>query len=822
MRGACLSVRVLARRPFTVLLAFLTALAGLLVATFYLGQRTALEQSDRQLDPHHAVFRLEGRMPIKEWRQYHFTELPGPLAAVIAAAADDRLVAISRYYEDREGQWRLASAEASGSEARAVRLGFADPAIARIIPFPRLLPSSAADVRLEPAGVWITEQTARRLFGTADALGRTLLLSGPATQRGALTVTAVLRDHDPLSHFQFDALVAIRPHLSPDLPPYPERWQSAGMEIFVRLARPADEKGATRLIRSLLHAAPEVEWSDGSRVRVSDFAIEARSLWGLDFFTPQGDGSPNPVKGHLALAGVFVWGLLALAIATSFWSHAASLLGRDRFLATLSLMGRSPAGHVAQLAIEAAVVWLGAAVAAMISHELLAPGLVDSGLLFVRGRLAPGLLLPVTAGAALLGGALFAMALTAQMKVAPLVLRLQPAFGGGGSVWGRHARSFLLFCQFAFMIFALYAALTFHRQWKILVDSDPGFSWKEIAVIENAYEAYGAREAFLAELRRLPGVVAVSQSEFAPPSAPTNVWKFRAPGSERRFELLMNPVDPEFARVFDVRMLAGRFFDPRHGGDLVADYRASRNVVITDAARRLLGFPDPQAAIGRQIAIDGAGRRPDVPVTIIGVASDMALQGMHKGFAPRIFFAVPGAGGKVALRIHTGDFRHIATLVQTVWNKFAPQAPFVFYPVSVRWQAAAHNEHRLALEVSLVVFVMAVLAVGGLIASAVLELRRRLREYALRKVLGASSWRLAGFAFMKLARPALVGIIAACPIAWLVLAGWLEQFPLRWTPSGIGDLMWPLVAAGGAIVLALSWHVLRAARLQPAEALRFE
>jgi putative ABC transport system permease protein len=66
-----------------------------------------------------------------------------------------------------------------------------------------------------------------------------------------------------------------------------------------------------------------------------------------------------------------------------------------------------------------------------------------------------------------------------------------------------------------------------------------------------------------------------------------------------------------------------------------------------------------------------------------------------------------------------------------------------------------------------------------------------------------------------------VAFVAGAPLAWVAANGWLERFAYRVDLS-----VWPFLAAGaGAFVvavLAVSTQALRAAQVDPAEALRLE
>jgi putative ABC transport system permease protein len=66
-----------------------------------------------------------------------------------------------------------------------------------------------------------------------------------------------------------------------------------------------------------------------------------------------------------------------------------------------------------------------------------------------------------------------------------------------------------------------------------------------------------------------------------------------------------------------------------------------------------------------------------------------------------------------------------------------------------------------------------------------------------------------------------IAVVLATPLAWWIMNRWLQDFAFRI------DIEWWMFAAVGATALAIalgtvSWHVWRAARANPVEALRAE
>ena len=67
----------------------------------------------------------------------------------------------------------------------------------------------------------------------------------------------------------------------------------------------------------------------------------------------------------------------------------------------------------------------------------------------------------------------------------------------------------------------------------------------------------------------------------------------------------------------------------------------------------------------------------------------------------------------------------------------------------------------------------------------------------------------------------MIAVVIAAPVAWLLLSRWLEDFTYQITMSIVPVMLSGLYSLAIA-ALTVSYHTLRAARLNPADALRSE
>ena len=106
----------------------------------------------------------------------------------------------------------------------------------------------------------------------------------------------------------------------------------------------------------------------------------------------------------------------------------------------------------------------------------------------------------------------------------------------------------------------------------------------------------------------------------------------------------------------------------------------------------------------------------------------------------------------------------------------------------------------------------------GLYGIAVFNVRRRLFEIGVRKVLGATAQQVTRLLVLQFLRPVLIANLIAWPVAWWVMRGWLSGFDRRISLSPLYFALTALIVLTLATLTTLL-QIRRGARSAPAIAL---
>ncbi len=224
------------------------------------------------------------------------------------------------------------------------------------------------------------------------------------------------------------------------------------------------------------------------------------------------------------------------------------------------------------------------------------------------------------AAAALLAGAYPALVLA---RARPLyALKAHDAHGGRRSV-----AALLVGVQFAVASFLLIAIFVMQQQAADLRRTGLAAATDPLIMITNTSAFTGVESASLElELRALPSVKAVAGMSSPPwgdtPTV-TLMTNSRDPSSLR--SVVLNGVDFEFFATMNVRLIAGRVFDPARAerGLFQFDVNDPSSVVIDDAFAREIGFAEPARALDELVYLPVADTFQ--PARIIGVVENRPL-----------------------------------------------------------------------------------------------------------------------------------------------------------------------------------------------------
>jgi putative ABC transport system permease protein len=173
------------------------------------------------------------------------------------------------------------------------------------------------------------------------------------------------------------------------------------------------------------------------------------------------------------------------------------------------------------------------------------------------------------------------------------------------------------------------------------------------------------------------------------------------------------------------------------------------------------------------------------------------------------------------VRIDANNTSATLAAMKEKWQDLVPFRPFEASYLTDDLNHLYRSESNQAFLVRGACFLTVLMACLGLIGLAANAAERRTREIGVRKVLGSTVMGIVLLVTRRFVALVALANLAACPIAYYALSQWLDNFVYKI------DLGWQVFALTititlGVAVLAVNAPVIRAARANPVEALRYE
>jgi putative ABC transport system permease protein len=372
-------------------------------------------------------------------------------------------------------------------------------------------------------------------------------------------------------------------------------------------------------------------------------------------------------------------------------------------------------------------------------------------------------------------------------------------------------RTGILVFQFGIANILIIATLVMYSQLYFVRHRQLGYTRQQVLTVKNTRFLGNKLRSFVAEVKKLPGVVNATVSGNLPNTVSPPKGYFRDASGMVTSTVLMGDwrIDADYIPTMQMNLLEGRNFSPVMPTD-------SEAVLINETAARVLGFPHP---LGKLIYTAG---KPPAAHPIIGVVKDFNAASLRDPIDP-IVFSLSDEDAAVAIRIDSKDIPLLLANIRRRYDAFAARAgePFSYSFLDDDFYKLYQADERTS-ELLTVFSVLAILiACFGLFGLVSYAATRRTREIGIRKVLGARMAHVIFLLSQEFGRGVLLAVLIACPVAFWMAQVWLRQFAFR-TP-----LHWWIFALAPLFGIALTLIVVavKASRVwlvNPAGSLRVE
>ena len=377
-------------------------------------------------------------------------------------------------------------------------------------------------------------------------------------------------------------------------------------------------------------------------------------------------------------------------------------------------------------------------------------------------------------------------------------------------------KNLLVTIQFVLSVVLISSTIIIARQLNFINNYDLGYDQANLIYIPLDGEAKNKHEALKQELSGIPGVINISRTSRIPFYGGNSSWGFDWEGKDpdNRVLICSMNVDRNYFETMGIKIAEGSNFPENYNEVLDLEKLPSPKVILNQEAIRRMGIKNP---VGKYFGREGE----DIKGAIAGVTNDFHFESLKRPVEPMLMLPLTSKPGYIIARIDPANFAKTLSDIKTTWAKVLPQSlcKISFFDESL--ERMYNSEIRISGLFRYFSFIAIFISCIGLFGLSLFVIERRKKEIGVRKVNGAKIGEVMFLLNKDFIRWVLIAFVIACPVAWLVMQKWLENFAYK------TSLSWWVFALAGALsviiaVLTVSYQSYKAAVRNPVEALRYE
>lgn len=676
-------------------------------------------------------------------------------------------------------------------------VAFADPSFFEIFNFP-LVKGDKRTVLRDPHSAIITENIAKKYYGDADPVGRTIRLDNKID----FTITGVLKNLPPNTdrksqiYLSYDNLKDRSAWFASD-----SSWSSvySNCMCFIRL-KPSITAAQVNKALPLLSK----KYYEGRDAKITQFKLQP--LTDVHFNKDYDGYVDNKYLWALGFIALF---LIVTACVNFVNLATAQALNRSKEVGIRKVLGSQRAQLFWQFIAETTLITLFALVLAYVmafySLPLLNQLLKSRMELHLLGNIRLILFLTlVTILVIFLSGSYPGLVLARFQPILALKNKISQASIGGFSL-----RRILVVTQFAICQMLIIGSIVIASQMYYSKTIDLGFKKDAIVSLPLPINDKTKMHTLRDQVAAVAGVEKLSLC-YQPPASGSNSntsIKYDTRPEAEHWSINMKSADDQYLSTFNLQLVAGRNCYPSD---------TTREFVVNETVAKKLNLT-PQQLLGHTISINGDGMKGPV----VGVVKDFHNYSLHSQIAPICIMPDYTDYRTLSVKLNMRNSRTALASFEKIWNSVYPE--YFYTPQFLDERIAEFYELDKVLLILVEVFAGVAIFIGclGLYGLVSFMAVRKTKEIGVRKVLGARIGNILWIFGKEFTTLLLIAFAVAAPLGWWVMKVYLRDFEYQ-IKIGAGVFLLAIFFTFLIAALTVGYRSVRSALANPVKSLRTE
>lgn len=656
-----------------------------------------------------------------------------------------------------------------------------------------------------PFSVVFSESLAKRVFGTGDAVGKTIRIAGDMD----LTISGVVKDMPENTHLQFDMLIAFSTMYTviPESWTSNRGWMGPWTYLYIQPGQLENIKAKMPDFQAKFYEgfAPAEELRNEVRVElqpIKDIHLHSHL---------EQEMGENSNAGYLYIFAAIALFILFIASVNFINLQISLAFRRMKETGLRKVMGAARGQLIKQYLSETLVISVASLALAMVlfvavipNYNALSGRSVQVADLFTFENIA--ILIGLIVGVSLIAGAYPALFMSGFKPTDAMKSQKGP-----GSATPAIRKGLVAF-QFAVSAFMIASTIIIIRQMGYFQNQDLGFNKDHIVAVhlygDLAVKTVETPDAVKSELKKHPSVLQVGLVSDLPGDM-VSVEGVRPEGSDPAIEypaFRVIRVDDEMLSTLEIPIVEGREFSLK--------FNDSAAFIVNKAALKALNITN---AIGTRIT----NETRSLTGPIVGVVNDYHFSSLHNAVEPLVLEYQPGWCGHMLIKVNGSNIQGTIAHIEKTVKAIAPSNLFSYTFYDDKWNAQYREEAKMNVLFNTFSVFMIVISCIGLFGLSAITMQTRRKEIGIRKVVGASTSTIVRTMSKEFVVLVVVGAAIGLPLSWYAMNTWLAGFAYK--ISITADVF--VISIALCVVIALGsvvFNAMRAARTNPVDSLRSE
>ena len=343
---------------------------------------------------------------------------------------------------------------------------------------------------------------------------------------------------------------------------------------------------------------------------------------------------------------------------------------------------------------------------------------------------------------------------------------------------GNFARNIMLGLQFLISGFFIITMLIVGSQINYMMQKELGFDKEQVLIVDvyNVQNEYKKYKLVKEVLSKKENISEITSSVFVPGDGFVNGTSLIHEINDKRFNAAANIIDYNYLEFSKIKILKGRNFSENLASDTL-------KIIINETAAKDLGIYNKP--LGEELGLgwlddDQSG------FEVIGMIKDYHFDGFDTKIKPMFMvlwnsFDFPGDWmPAIQFKIKPKNLNKTIAEIEEFWKaNVDAKYPFTYEFLDNKF-AKTYDKYKKQQTMFLILSVLVIIiSLLGLFALATLTIQQRLKEVAIRKVLGASVKEIMFQLLKNFLKIVLISSIILIPVAYFFMQNWLENFIYR-------------------------------------------